>query len=58
MDNFLSAVEVHLLLDEAEGELWSALVGLLCGYSLREIARKLGVPLTTLRRKLQEVGRD
>ena len=54
--DFRDRLDAKLLLDGATGWLWAVTLGLLAGFSLRECAERLGVPLTTITRKLRRLA--
>ena len=52
-DRQRDALDARLLLDATNGWLWAVILAHLAGFSLRESAAKLGIPLTTVTRKLK-----
>ena len=58
VDKFVDKIDSRLALDRAHGLLWAAAVAIRCGFGLSEIADKLDIPRTTLRRALRNFGRE
>ena len=58
VDKFVDKIDSKLALEKSHGLLWAACVGIRCGFGLGEIADKLGIPRTTLRRALRNFGRE
>ena len=56
MNRFYDSLDARLLLDSTDGLTWAAAVALLVGYSIRETAAKLGVPATSLTRRLRALA--
>ena len=56
MRRFYDVLDARLLLERAGGEVFAAVCALLVGYSIREVAAKLGVPPTTLARRLRALA--
>ena len=57
VEKMIDEIDSRLALDRAHGLLWAACVAIRCGYGLSEIADKLGIPRSTLRRALKNFGK-
>ena len=57
VEKMIDEIDSRLALDRAHGPIWAACVAVRCGYGLGEIADKLGIPRTSLRRALKNFGR-
>ena len=55
-NKFYDSLDARLVLDRAGGKVFAAVCALLVGFSVRETAAKLGVPATTLARRLRALA--
>ena len=57
-ERFIDKIDVALAFERAPDFIWFALLGIVAGFSLTEVAKRLRVPRSSLRRTLVEFGKE
>ena len=53
---FVRKLDARLVLENTMGHVFAAVCGLICGFSLRDVAERLNLPATSLARRLRLIA--